>query len=148
MKVKYSAELDCTPERVWYWLGNPERALKWQTDISKTEILEKKQGWVGTTFRERIEEGGKGVDMEGVVKDYTENKSIGMHLSSKYNVVDVNWYIEGSGDNARLTVDTDIRFKGFLWILSIVFRPMFKKTLLRQMENDLERLKKLCEVKD
>ena len=86
--------------------------------------------------------------MEGVVTDYTENKSIGMHIGGKYNVVDVKWYIEGAGDNARLTVDSDVRFKGHLWILSMVFRPMFKKTLLRQMENDMERLKGLCEGKD
>ena len=145
MKVNNAIDLNCTPEKVWYWLGDPERAVKWQTNISKTEILNKTPDWVGTTYRERIEENGRGVEMQGVVTEYTENKLLGMHVSGKYNVVDVKWRIEEVGEKARLTVDSDVRFKGFLWVLSLVIRPMFKKTLLRQMQTELENLKELCE---
>ena len=148
MKVQNSIDLDCTPEKIWYWLGTPERAVKWQTNVRKTEYIEKTPDMVGTTFREKIEEGGKGVEMQGVVTDYVENRLLGMHVSGKYNVVDVKWRIEETGKKARLTVDSDVRFKGFLWVLSLVLRPMFKKSLLGQMEQDLERLKELCERKD
>jgi uncharacterized membrane protein len=148
MKVNYSVELNCTPEKVWYWLGTPERAMKWQKSVSKTEYLEKTPDWVGTTFREKIGENGQSVEMRGVVTDYRENELLGMHLSGKYNMIDTRWRIERSGDNARLTVDSDVSFKGYLWILSVIVRPMFKKTLLRQMEDDVERLKELCEGGD
>ena len=50
---------------------------------------------IGTKFRETIEENGRGVEMQGVVTDYRENQSLAMHLGGKYNVVDVEWHIEG-----------------------------------------------------
>ena len=68
--------------------------MVWQTNVSKTEILEKTPNWIGTTFRETIEEGGGSTEMQGVVTDYKENQSLAMHMSGKYNVVDVEWRIK------------------------------------------------------
>ena len=63
MKFTYTMDIKCTPEKVWYWLGTPERVMVWQTNVSKTEILEKTPDWIGTTFRETIEENGSGTDL-------------------------------------------------------------------------------------
>jgi len=59
MKLKYSIDINCTPEQLWYWLGTPERAMVWQTNVSKTEIIEETPNMIGTTFRETIEENGR-----------------------------------------------------------------------------------------
>ena len=40
MKLEYMTEIESAPEKVWYWLGDPERAMVWQTNVSKIEILE------------------------------------------------------------------------------------------------------------
>ena len=145
MKITYYMDFNCTPERVWYWLGTPERAVMWQTNISKTEILQEKPGWIGTTFRETIEENGRGIEMEGVVTDYSENKVLAMHLRGKYNIVDVQWLIEGRGKHTRLTQNSYIRFRSFLSISSIILRPVFRRNILRQLEEEFLRLKELCE---
>ena len=63
MKLNYTMEINSTPGKVWYWLGDPERAMTWQTNVSKTEIINKTPNWIGTTFRETIEENGNGVEM-------------------------------------------------------------------------------------
>jgi hypothetical protein len=128
MKFKYVAEIKSRPDKVWYWLGTPERAKVWQTNVSKTEILQKTPNWIGTTFRETIEENGQGTEMEGVVTDYIENRALAMHLSGKYNVVDVEWRLEGKGEHTSLIVNSNIRFKSFVRILSIIMRPVFKGT--------------------
>lgn len=146
MKYRYEVEIKATPEKVWYWLGTPERAVMWQTNIAKTEILNKTPDWIGTTFRETIEENGSGTEMEGVVTDYRENQAIAMHLSGKYNVVDVEWHIEESvAHHTRLTVYSDIRFKSFLKLLSILIRPVFKKKITDQLQVESAKLKELCE---
>ena len=145
MKVLYSIDINSTTEQVWYWLGTPERAMVWQTNVSKTEILQETPNMIGTTFRETIEENGRGVEMHGVVTDYRDNQSLAMHLSGKYNVVDVEWRLEEIEEHTRLTVNARVRFKSFIKILSIIMRPVFKKKIVAQLQEELARLKELCE---
>ena len=145
MKLSYAMEIKTTPEKVWYWLGTPERAKVWQTNVSKTEILQETPNWIGTTFRETIEENGSGVEMQGVVTDYRENQSLAMHLSGKYNVVDVEWRIEEIGEHTRLTVYSNISFRSIIKILSIFMRPIFKRKITKQLQEEFARLKELCE---
>ncbi|MFC2050702.1 SRPBCC family protein [Chloroflexota bacterium] len=145
MKLKYAIEIKATPEKVWYWLGTPERAMVWQTNVSKTEILKRTPNWIGTTFRETIEENGSGTEMEGVITDYRENQTLAMHLSGKYNVVDVEWRIEERGEHTRLTVYSNIRFTSLINILSILMRPVFKRKITKQLQGEFAMLKELCE---
>ncbi len=70
MQFVYKMDIKCTPEKVWYWLGTPEKAVIWQTNILKTEILEKTSNWIRTIFGETIEKNGKGVEMQGIITDY------------------------------------------------------------------------------
>lgn len=145
MKISYSIDIDSTLEKVWYWLGTPERALVWQTSVSKTEIIQETPDMTGTTFRETIEENGRGVEMHGVITDYQENRSLAMHLSGKYNTVDVEWRLEAIEDDTRLTVNSDIRFKSVINVLSILMRPVFKRNATAQLKGELATLKEICE---
>jgi hypothetical protein len=138
-------DMDCTPERVWYWLGDPERAVAWQTNVSKTEILKKTPNWIGTTFRETIEENGNGTEMRGVVTDYKENQSLAMRMSGKYNDVDVSWSIKEMDRFTRLTVNSNIQFKSFLRLFSIILWPAFKRNINKQLGSEYTKLKELCE---
>lgn len=145
MKLSHQIDISCTPEQVWYWLGTPERAMVWQMSVGKTEIIQKTPDWIGTTFRETVEENGRGVEMQGVVTDYRENRKLAMHLSSKFHMVDVEWQLEEIKKHTRLDMSADIRFKSFLKLLSLLLWPAFKKNALAQSRKELERLKELCE---
>ena len=145
MRFTYKMDINCTPEKVWYWLGTPERAMVWQTNVLKTEILEKTPNWIGTTFRETIEESGSGVEMQGVVTDYRENQLLAMHMSGKYNVVDVEWNIKDMGEFTRLTMNSNIQFKSFMRIFSVILWPAFKRNILRQLDREYTKLRELCE---
>ena len=145
MKISYKVDINCTPEKVWYWLGTPEKAMVWQTNVSKTEILQETPDMIGTTFRETIEENGRGVEMCGVVTDYRENQSLAMNLSGKYNVVDVEWSIMEMEEHTRVTLNSDIRLRSFLRVLSIFMRPVFKEKIIRQIREEFARLKEICE---
>ncbi|MDD4877373.1 MAG: SRPBCC family protein [Dehalococcoidales bacterium] len=145
MKFTYVMDIKCKPEKVWYWLGTPERAKVWQTNVAKTEILEKKPNWVGTTFRETIEENGRSVEMKGEVTAYIENQSLAMHMSGKYNVVDIEWHIRDLGEYTRLTLNSNIRFKSFLKFVSLILWPAFKRNIRGQLGKEYTKLKVLCE---
>lgn len=85
------------------------------------------------------------MEMQGIVTDYRENESLAMHMSGKYNVVDIEWRIEEMGEHTRLTLYSDIRFKSLVKILSIFMRPVFKKRITEQLQREFARLKELCE---
>ena len=119
--------------------------MEWQSNISRTEILHETPNMIGTTFRETIEENGRGVEMQGVVTDYRENQVLAMHLSGKYNVVDVEWLIEEIEEHTRVTLHSNIRFRSFVIVLSILMRPVFQKKLTGQLQEEFARLKELCE---
>ena len=148
MKLSYEIEIECTPERIWYWLGDPERAKAWQNNVSETRILQRTPDMVGTTFVETIEENGESTDMQGVVTSYIENRSLGMHLNGRYNSVDVDWQIEEAGRRSRLTVHADVRFKGRIKVASILMRSAFRENLTIEFEEEFARLKKLCESRE
>jgi len=145
MKLTYTVDIQSTPEIVFSWLGTPERAMVWQASVSKTEILHETPNMIGTTFREIVEESGRGVEMRCVVTDYREDQVLAMHLGGKHNNVDMEYRLEEIEGRTRLTVSSNIRFRSFLRILSIILRPAFKKKLLGQLNREYARLKELCE---
>ena len=145
MKLTYTIDINSTPEIVFSWLGTPERAMMWQTSVSKTEILHETPNMIGTTFREVVEENGRRVEMNGVVTDYRKDQVLAMHLDSKYNNVDVEYRLEEIGGRTRLTMISNIRLRSFLRVLSIILWPAFKKKLLGQLNREYARLKELCE---
>jgi hypothetical protein len=143
MIIKHALDIRCAPGTVWYWLATPERALAWQTGISTTEILESTPNVIGTTFRETVGDATGAVELRGVVTDYREDLELGMHVESKYNAVDVRWLLEDRGEYTRLTVRSNVRFKGPLWLISLAMRPNFKRKLIEQLTE--EQLRRLCE---
>lgn len=145
MKISCTIDINSTPEQVWYWIGTPERAMVWQTGVSKTEIVQETPDVIGTTFRETVEENGRGVEMHGVVTDYKENKLLAMHMDSKYHSVDVEHCLEEIENRTRLTRNATIRFKSFMKVFSILIGPAFKKKIVDQSQKEFAKLKELCE---
>jgi hypothetical protein len=138
-------DINCAPEKVWFWLGDPKRARAWQTNVSKTEILETTADWIGTTFRETIEENGGSTELEGIVTGYRENQLLAIHATGKYNVVDIEWQLSEIEEKAHLILNTNIRFKSLLRVLSIILWPSFKKNIQSQLDTEYAKLKELCE---
>ncbi len=145
MKVNHAIEIEATPETVWSWLGTPEKAVEWQTNVSKTEILHKTPDWTGTTFRETVAEGERGTELQGVVTDYRENRSLAMHLSGQFNTVDIAWQLAPAGPRTLLTVRANVRFRGMIGVMSLLLRPVFRRKMAAQLQEETMRLKTLCE---
>ena len=93
MKISNTIEIESTPEKVFYWLEDPSRAMKWMTSVTRTEIIKDTPNKVGTTFREYIEENGRGTEMHGVVTDFVPNKQLGFHLEGDFNFVEVGFIL-------------------------------------------------------
>lgn len=100
---------------------------------------------IGTTFRETVEENGRGTELQGTVTGYQPGRLISFHLSGRYNIVDVEYRLENIGDRTRLTQSAEVRFRGFVGVISFFLRPMFKGKIMAQSRQELARLKEICE---
>jgi uncharacterized protein YndB with AHSA1/START domain len=145
MKTAITIEIKSAPEKIFSWLEDPTRAREWMTSVSKTEIIKQVSGMVGTTFREFVEEDGRGTEMRGVVTDFVSNKRLAFHLEGDYNTVDVSYTLEENGKLTRLSQIAEIRFKGLVRIFSIFFGPLFKRKIIKQAQREFAKLKELCE---
>ena len=145
MRIKNTIEINSIPEKVFRWLNDPDRAMKWMTSVAETEIIEKTPGMTGTTFREYIEEDGRSTEMIGIITDYKKNEIIAFHLRGKFNTVDVQFRLRKSGETTILTQTADIHFKSYVRILSVLLRPIFRKKIKRQSQQEFMKLKELCE---
>ena len=145
MKISYTIDINSTPEEVFHWLDNPERAMTWMSSVSKTQILHETPGMVGTTFREVVEENGQWTELHGVVTGYRPNQLIAFHLNGKFNVVDVAYRVQGIENRTRLTQTASIHFKSFMRVLSVLIGPVLKKQIVGQLQKEFARLRELCE---
>ena len=100
---------------------------------------------IGTTFREIVADDNGATELQGVVTDYKPNQLMAFHLSGSYNVVDVEYRLEKIASGTRLTQTADVRFKSFLWLMSVLLGPVFKKKLTEQTSKEFAKLKELCE---
>ena len=144
MKISNTIEIKSTPENVFYWLEDPERAMKWQTTVTKYEIIKETPQKVGTTFTEYIEESGHGTEMRGILTGFVPNKMLAFHLEGDYNTIDVNLTLKEKEGITQITQHADVHFRGMLKVLSI----FLKKKIIKQMQKEFAVLKELCERKD
>lgn len=145
MKISNTIKIKSTPEKVFYWLEDPSRAMEWMTSVTKTEIIKETSNMVGTTFREYIEENGRGTEMHGVVTDFVLNQRLVFHLDGDFNSAEVDFVLEEKEGTTQLTQNAEVHFKGILRVLSIIFGYFFKKKIISQAQSEFVKLKELCE---
>lgn len=149
MKIFSEIKIQTKPEKVFYWLKEPERAKEWMTSVTDAEIIKETPGRVGTTFRETVMDNkGRKVEMTGEMTEYIENEAISFFLNSKYHSVVVRHFLEETQGSTRLTLTAKLNFKSIFRFLSYIMWPLLKKKILDQSRQEFLKLKELCEQKD
>jgi len=123
MKIINKIEINSTPQKVFYWLSDPNRAMEWQTSVVETEIISLTPEITGTTFREVIEENGRRTEMYGRIAGFKQNEMISFHLIGKFNTVDIQFTLQKSVSSTLLIQTAEIHFKSYLKILDILLQP-------------------------
>lgn len=146
MKITNTIEIKAPAATVFYWLEDPERAMKWMTSVSRSEVVHDAPGKVGTTFREYVEESGRGLEMRGVITAWEENARLAFHLESDFNVTDVDFTLAEQNGVTQLIQSAEVQFKGALKIMSLFFGAAFIKRIKSQAQEEFVKLKELCET--
>jgi len=146
MQVNLERDYLCSPDIVFSWLAEPEKAKVWMKGISKTEIIKNNAERIGTTFKEVMEENGKSIEMMGTITAYEPNRSIAFHLESRIHKLDVTYSTVGRGSLTTLIVASTIHWKFPMSILTAITGNKIKQGIVRQLDSELDELKKLCEA--
>ena len=146
MRVASETEISRAPEMVFPWIAEPEKAMKWQKNVKRGDIVDSKPGVVGTTFIELIEEDGKSLEMHGTITRFIENKNIGFHIRSKIHEFDVDYSLELTDNSTKVSIEAIIEWKFPLNVISLLFGQRMKKKITKELESELNELKRLCET--
>jgi len=145
MNINLSIDIQRSPETVFSWIDDPEKARMWQTGVTTGEILLETPHRIGTRFREVILEEGGELEMEGEITGYEAGRSISMHLESRLHTVDVSHVVEALPGAARYTQDASIRWKFPVNVMIFLQGKKLRDKIISQSRGELEKLKLLCE---
>jgi hypothetical protein len=143
MNIELEADLTSPPHVVFPYIAEPEKAIQWQRNVKRWEVMEDKPEVVGTTFKEVIEEDGNCLEMQGVITKYIENREIGFHLESRIHTVEIEYLLQGEHQGSSMRIAAEIRWKFPMSILNLILGQKVERGLIEGLKSELSELKGL-----
>jgi uncharacterized protein YndB with AHSA1/START domain len=105
MKVHKSIEIAATPEKIWPFLVEPEKILKWCITFIKFEYTSKQRSGVGTTFYLEEKAGGPLMKLNFRITEWVENERVAFSMTSGNFVkgYEQSWTVESTPSGSRFT---------------------------------------------
>jgi hypothetical protein len=146
MKIHRSIEIGATNKKIWPFLIDPEKILKWCAPAKKFDRTGEQQGGLGTTFYFEERAAGRLMKLHFVVTEWVVNERVAFKMTSG-NVVkgyEQRYLIETIPSGSRCTCYEDVKLPyGIFGQFALLFRRRFSEGLLDVM---LGKLKVLAEA--
>lgn len=146
MGIPASVDIEAPASVVWKWVTDAECLVQWLPGLVSDEVIEEKEGHVGTRFKQVWNHGGRDMDMEGVVTEWRENERVAVDLDCSAFMMTVEDDLVQKGDMTQLTQTSSVRYKGCMILMGWFFSLLMKKKMVEQTEVQLQTLKALCEA--
>jgi uncharacterized protein YndB with AHSA1/START domain len=111
MKVHKSIEIAASPEKIWPFLVEPDKILKWCITFKKFEYTNEQQSGEGTTFYLEEKAGGPYMKLNFQITEWFENERIAFNMTSGNFVKDYNqsWTVETTPLGSRFTFMEEVK---------------------------------------
>lgn len=145
MKIQRSIEINAPPEKIWPFLIEPEKIMKWFTLLRKFEYTGDKRGGVGTTFYYEEKSSGQLMKLNYVVTEWAENKRLAFSVTSgSLKKDDQVWSIEATPSGSKFTMFEDLEMP--MGIIGKIIGALFGGMMIGgHMDKILANLKRLAE---
>ena len=146
MKVQRSIEIAAPPEKIWPFLIEPEKIMKWFTLLQKFEYTGEQRSGVGTTFYYEEKSSGQLLKLNYVVTKWVENKKLAFSVTSgSLKKDDQVWSIEATPAGSKFTMFEDLEMP--FGIIGKAIGALFGDRMIgKHTEHILANLKKLAEA--
>jgi uncharacterized protein YndB with AHSA1/START domain len=138
VKLQRSIEIATPPEKIWPFLVEPEKIMKWFTFLKKFEYTGKQKSGVGTTFYYEEKSGPQLMKLNYVVTEWVENKKLAFKLSSgPLKKDDQIWSLESIPSGTRFTMveDTEMPWGVFGKVIDAPLSGMVGKNIEKILGN-------------
>ena len=109
MKLQRSVDIAAPPEKIWPFLVEPDKIMKWFTFLKKFEYTSEQHSGVGTTFYYEEKSGPQLMKLNYVVTEWVENKKLAFKLSSgPMKQDDQIWSLEAIPTGTRFTLKEEL----------------------------------------
>ena len=146
MRVQRSIEIAAPPEKIWPFLVEPEKILKWFTLLQKFEYTGEQRSGVGTPFYYEEKSGPQLMKLNYMVTEWVENERLAFIMTSgPLKKDDQIWSIEStpSGNKFTLTEDVEMPWE----IIGKIMVALFAGRMIgKNLEEILAKLKSLAEA--
>jgi len=146
MRVQGSIEISAPPEKVWPFLVDPDKTMKWFTNLKKFEYTSKERG-LGATFHWEEESGGRIYNLDFVTTEWVENQVFGYTMTSGdfFKSYTERWTLEATSSGCRFGFDDRIEFPW--WILGKIIGFFVKSRSAADGRKIMDNLITLAEAK-
>ncbi len=146
MKIKRSIDIAAAPEKIWPFLVEPEKILKWFNLLEKFEYTGEKRSGVGTTFYYEEKSGGQLMKLNYKVTEWVKNQKIAFGVTSgSLKKDDQVWSIEVIPTGSRFTMFEDLEMP--MGIFGKIIGALFgEKMIGKNIEKIIANLKTLAEA--
>jgi len=112
MKVQKSIEISAPPNKIWPFLIEPEKILKWCITFLKLEYTGEQRSGVGTTFYLEEKAGGPLMKLNFRITEWVENERVAFSMISGNFVkgYEQSWTVEATPSGSRFTFMEEIKF--------------------------------------
>ena len=146
MRVQRSIEIAAPPEKIWHFVVEPDKILKWFYLLQKFEYTSEQRSGVGTPFYYEEKSAGRLMKLNYRVTEWVENERLAFSMTSgplKKN--DQIWSIESTPSGSRFTLTEDIEMP---WgIIGKIMEALFVSSIVgKHIDEMLANLKSLAEA--
>ncbi len=146
MRLQRSIEIAAPPEKIWPFLVEPEKIMKWFTLLQKFEYTSEQSSGMGTPFYYEEKSGPQLMKLNYVVTEWVENERLAFIMTSgPLKKDDQIWSIESTPSGSRFTLTEDVEMP---WgIIGKIMGALFAGRMIgKNLEEILANLKSLAEA--
>jgi len=146
LKVQRSVEIAAPPEKIWPFLIEPEKIVKWFNLLRKFEYTGDKRSGVGATFYYEEKSGGQLMKLNYKVTEWIEHKKLAFGVTSGFLKKDDQiWSVEAVPSGSKFTMFEDLEMP--MGILGKIIGATFGGNMIGgNIERILANLKRLVEA--
>ena len=146
MKIQRSIEIAAPPEKIWPFLIEPEKIMKWFNLLQRFEYTGDNRGGIGTTFYYEEKSGGQLMKVNYKVTEWAENKKLAFSvISGSLKKDDQVWSIEAMPSGSKFTMFEDVDMP--MGIIGKIIGVTFGGNMIgKNMEKILANLKRVAEA--
>ena len=140
MKFENCVVISQPVEQVFEFVTNPKNNAKWQTGILELEMTSENHLEAGATYRCVNRFMGKHIESEGIITDYTSDKSCRIRIRTASFTAEYCMFFEAVKEGTKFTASGDLDMRHFKLLKMIA-----KRKINQQIRKDLLKLKYILE---